>query len=72
VQKEAKASVWGIARQRVRDPMNIMLIVVTVVSLAIQEVSTAVLVFLLVAMNVVLGTRQEMKARAGDATRRGG
>ena len=46
------------------NPMNIMLIAVTVVSLAIGEVSTAVIVALLILLNVVLGTRQELKARA--------
>ena len=64
LQKEAKVSAWGIALQQMRDPMNIMLLIVVVVSIAIAEVSTAVLVALLVALNVVLGTRQELKARA--------
>src|SRR5436190_14197319 len=64
LQKEAKVSTWTVALEQLRDPMNIMLIVVAVVSLLIAEVSTAVIVGLLVALNVVLGTRQEMKARA--------
>jgi P-type Ca2+ transporter type 2C len=64
LKREAKTSVWAVAFEQVRDPMNIMLIVVTVVSLVIAEWSTAVVVGLLVALNVVLGTRQELKARA--------
>ena len=44
--------------------MNIMLVAVTVVSLLIGQVSTAILVGLLVLLNVALGTRQELKARA--------
>jgi Ca2+-transporting ATPase len=64
LQKEAKPSVWAVALQQVRDPMNIMLLAVTVVSLLIGEWSTALIVALLVALNVVLGTRQELKARA--------
>ncbi len=44
--------------------MNIMLVAVTVVSLVIGQVPTAILVALLVLLNVVLGTRQELAARA--------
>ena len=44
--------------------MNIMLVAVIVVSLVISQFSTAVLVAFLVLLNVVLGSRQELKARA--------
>ena len=44
--------------------MNIMLVAVAVASLLIAQVSTAVLVGALVLLNVVLGARQELKARA--------
>jgi Ca2+-transporting ATPase len=64
LQKEAPASVWKVALDQLRDPMNIMLVVVAVVSLVIREYSTAAIVGLLVALNVVLGTRQELQARA--------
>ncbi|HEY8217907.1 MAG TPA: cation-transporting P-type ATPase [Acidimicrobiia bacterium] len=64
LQQEAKASMWEIALQQVRDPMNIMLIAVTVVSIIIGQPSTAVVVALLVLLNVALGTRQELAARA--------
>jgi Ca2+-transporting ATPase len=61
-EKPPSASV--IALQQFRNPMNIMLVAVTVVSFLIGEVSTGVIVGLLIVLNVVLGTRQELKARA--------
>src|SRR3954453_15919882 len=57
-------SVGQIAFEQLREPMNIMLIAVTAVSLAIGEVSTAIIVALLILLNLVLGSRQELKARA--------
>ena len=44
--------------------MNIMLVAVVIVSIAIGEVSTGVVVGFLILLNVVLGSRQELKARA--------
>jgi P-type Ca2+ transporter type 2C len=64
VTSEKPPSVWSIALGQLRDPMNIMLIFVTVASLVIGEVSTALIIVLLIALNVVLGSRQELKARA--------
>jgi Ca2+-transporting ATPase len=64
VTSEKPPSVWSVALGQLRDPMNIMLIFVTVASLVIGEVSTALIVALLIALNVVLGSRQELKARA--------
>jgi Ca2+-transporting ATPase len=61
---ERPPSAWAIGLQQFRDPMNIMLVVVVVVSIAIGEVSTAIIVGLLIALNIVLGARQELKARA--------
>ena len=61
---EKPPSMWAVALQQLREPMNIMLVAVTVVSLVIGEVSTGVIVALLILLNVVLGTRQELKARA--------
>ncbi|BDB59196.1 MULTISPECIES: cation-translocating P-type ATPase [Rhodococcus] len=61
---EPAPSTWTIALRQVRDPMNLMLIAVTAVSIVIGEISTALVVVVLVALNVVLGTRQEVKARA--------
>ena len=61
---EPPPSRWVVAVVQLRDPMNLMLIAVAVVSLVIAQVSTAILVGLLVVLNVVLGTRQELQARA--------
>src|SRR5688500_14554188 len=48
LQKEVAASVWKVAFTQARDPMNIMLVVVAVLSVAISEISTAVIVGVLV------------------------
>jgi P-type Ca2+ transporter type 2C len=61
---EKPPSAVAIALAQLRDPMNIMLVAVSVVSLVIGQVSTALLVAVLVLLNVALGTRQELKARA--------
>ncbi len=61
---EEPPSMWAIALQELRNPMNIMLVAVTVVSFLIGQVSTGIIVALLIALNVVLGARQELKARA--------
>jgi Ca2+-transporting ATPase len=64
IAREQPPSVWRIALGQLRDPMNIMLIAVTVVSLLISQFSTAVIVAFLILLNLILGTRQELKARA--------
>jgi Ca2+-transporting ATPase len=61
---EKPPSIWAVSLAQLRDPMNIMLIAVAIASLLIAQVSTAVLVAALVLLNVVLGARQELKARA--------
>ena len=61
---EEPPSTWAIALGQFMNPMNLMLVAVTVVSFLIGEVSTGVIVALLILLNVVLGTRQELKARA--------
>jgi P-type Ca2+ transporter type 2C len=61
---EKPPSAVAVALVQLRDPMNIMLVAVTLVSILIGEVSTGVIVGLLILLNVVLGTRQELKARA--------
>ncbi|MGZ4440057.1 MAG: P-type ATPase, partial [Gaiellaceae bacterium] len=60
---EKPPSALAVALQQLRDPMNIMLIAVTAVSFAIGQISTAVIVALLILLNVFLGARQELKAR---------
>src|SRR5262249_9153784 len=57
-------SIWEVALGQLRDPMNIMLVGVTVVSLVIDQVPTGIVVALLVLLNVLLGTRQELQAQA--------
>src|SRR3954470_5250887 len=64
IAREQPPSVWEVALQQLRDPMNIMLVAVTGLSFVIGEVSTGVIVALLIMLNVVLGARQELKARA--------
>jgi Ca2+-transporting ATPase len=64
ITSEKPPSVWQVALEQLKDPMNIMLVAVAIVSLAINEVSTAILVAALVVLNVVLGARQELQARA--------
>src|SRR6478672_8455265 len=61
---ERPPSIWVVAAMQLRDPMNIMLIAVVVVSLLIGEVSTGIIVALLILLNLTLGTRQELTARA--------
>ena len=61
---EKPPSIVAVALGQLRDPMNLMLIAVTLVSLVIGEISTGVIVGLLIVLNVVLGSRQELKARA--------
>ena len=61
---EPAPSVAALVLLQLKDPMNLMLIAVVIVSLVIAEVSTALVVAALVVLNLVLGTRQELKARA--------
>ena len=46
------------------DPMNVMLVAVAIISLFINQVSVGILVGILVVLNVVMGARQELKAKA--------
>ncbi len=61
---EKPPSAGAIAVVQLRDPMNLMLVAVTIVSFVIGEVSTGIVVALLILLNIVLGSRQELKARA--------
>lgn len=64
LKQEKPPSRWAVALQQLRDPMNLLLIAVTVVSILIGEGTTALLVGFLVAFNVIMATNQELKARA--------
>jgi len=61
---EKPPSLLAVAFAQLRDPMNLMLVFVSVASFLIDQRSTAILVGVLVLVNVVIGARQEMKARA--------
>ncbi len=61
---EPPPSVLAVALGQFRNAMNLMLVAVAIVSVAIGEVSTGLVVALLVLLNVVLGSRQELAARA--------
>ena len=61
---EPPPSVWVVARGQLANPMNIMLLIVGVASFAIGQVATGVVVLGLVTFNVVMGSAQELKARA--------
>src|SRR6266436_618839 len=52
------------ARVQLANPMNIMLLIVSGASFAIAQWATAVVVLGLVVFNVVMGSNQELKARA--------
>ena len=61
---ERPPSILVVALGQLRDPMNLMLIAVVGVSALIAQWSTAIVVGVLIAFNISLATRQEMKARA--------
>src|SRR6516165_3503014 len=61
---EPPPSVWVVARGQLSNPMNIMLLIVAVASFAIGQIATALVVTGLVTFNVVMGSQQELKARA--------
>jgi Ca2+-transporting ATPase len=61
---EPPPSVWEVARGQLANPMNIMLLIVCVASFAILQVATGLVVLGLVTFNVVMGSAQELKARA--------
>jgi Ca2+-transporting ATPase len=61
---EAPPSLWQVARGQLSNPMNIMLMIVSVASFAIGQIGTGIFVAGLVTFNVVMGSNQELKARA--------
>lgn len=64
---EPPPSMWAVGRGQLANPMNIMLIVVALASFGIGQVATGIVVAALVTFNVVMGTNQELKARASVA-----
>ncbi|GAA4358335.1 cation-translocating P-type ATPase [Microbacterium rhizosphaerae] len=61
---EKPPSVWQVALRQLADPMNVMLVAVAVISILIGQLSVGILVGALVILNVILGSRQELKAKA--------
>src|SRR5215831_5468089 len=61
---EPPPSMWVVARGQLVNPMNIMLLLVVAASFAIVQIATALVVLALVVFNVVMGSLQELKARA--------
>ncbi|MGH7733809.1 MAG: cation-transporting P-type ATPase, partial [Gemmatimonadales bacterium] len=61
---EPPPSMWAVARGQLVNPMNIMLLFVVGASFAIVQIATALVVLGLVLFNVIMGTNQELKARA--------
>ncbi|KQZ83252.1 metal-transporting ATPase [Microbacterium sp. Root166] len=61
---EPQPSLWQVSLRQLADPMNVMLVAVAIISLFINQVSVGILVGCLVVLNVVLGAKQEMKAKA--------
>ncbi|HVM65819.1 MAG TPA: cation-transporting P-type ATPase, partial [Acidimicrobiales bacterium] len=61
---EPAPSVWAVAKVQLSNPMNIMLILVAIAAFAIGQIATGIIVSALVTFNVVMGSQQEMKARA--------
>ncbi|MCU0282410.1 MAG: cation-transporting P-type ATPase [Candidatus Nanopelagicales bacterium] len=64
LRQEAKPSVLRVALGQLMEPMTLMLVAVAVVSVLIGQGSTAAVVVALILLNVVMGTNQELKARA--------
>jgi len=61
---EPPPGMWTVARAQLSNPMNIMLLIVAVASLGIGQIATGLVVAGLVTFNVVMGTKQELKALA--------
>lgn len=62
--KAPAPSAWDIALAILKDPMNLLLAVTAVVGILVGQPDTALLVAILVGLNVILGTKQELAAQA--------
>src|SRR6188472_295787 len=61
---EPPPTLWAVAKGQLTNPMNIMLLIVSIASFAIGQVATGAIVLALVSFNVIMGTNQERKAMA--------
>ena len=64
VTTEPPPTLWQMAKGQLANPMNIMLLIVSIASFVIGQVSTGAVVMALVLFNVIMGTNQERKALA--------
>ena len=64
VTTEPPPTLWQMAKGQLANPMNIMLLIVSIASFTIGQVSTGAVVMALVLFNVIMGTNQERKALA--------
>jgi Ca2+-transporting ATPase len=61
---EPPPTLWQMAKGQLGNPMNIMLLIVSIASFGIGQTATGAVVGALVAFNVLMGTNQERKAMA--------
>jgi Ca2+-transporting ATPase len=61
---EPPPTMWDMAKGQLANPMNIMLLIVSVASFVIGQFATGAVVGALVLLNVIMGTNQERKAMA--------
>jgi len=61
---EPPPTLWDMAKSQLANPMNIMLLIVSIASFVIGQVATGAVVMALVMLNVSMGTNQERKAMA--------
>ena len=71
IPKEPPPSYWQVLLGALADPMNLMLVAVAVASILIGQVSTGILVAVLVLLNVTMAANQELKAKATVAALEG-
>ncbi len=64
VATEPPPTIWEMAKGQLANPMNIMLLIVSIASFVIGQIATGAVVGLLVLLNVGMGTNQERKAMA--------
>ena len=64
VATEPPPTTWQMAKAQIANPMNVMLLIVSIASFTIDQIATGAIVMVLVLFNVVMGTNQERKAMA--------
>jgi len=61
---EPPPTLWDMAKGQLANPMNIMLLIVSIASFVIGQFATGAVIMALVLLNVIMGTNQERKAMA--------